>query len=119
MTELTSVSNELTKLKSAYANDDIDLVKFMHDHYQEIFDTSEVVVLDKEDHYWKYYRLEDFLAERYYDPNVAWIVLMINQMSSNADFKELETIRLPDQRTLDALRRTFLQYRSSIKSCRK
>lgn len=119
MTELSSVSNDILRLKSPYSNDDIDLVKFMHDHYQEIFDTSEVVSLDKEDHYWKYYRLEDFLSERHSDPNIAWIVLMINQMSSNIDFKELESIRIPNSRTLEALRKTFLQYRSSIKSCRK
>ena len=119
MPDAKSFTEDLETIKTSVANDDIDWVKFVHDHYQLIFDSSEEIILDKEDHYWKHYRLEDFLQERKMDPNLAWIVLLINQLPSNAEFTGLETLRLPDPRTVEAIRKIFLQYRASVKGCRR
>ena len=113
-----SISEDLTSMKSPYANDDIDFVKFIYDHYDKIFETAEYISVDKTDLYWKRYRLEDFLQDRNHDPNIAWIVLYINQIPSSMDFKDLDSILIPSMSTLNSLRQSYMQYRSHIKSCR-
>ena len=113
-----SFSKTLTRISTKYNSSDIDWVKYVQDHYQIIFDSSEVVAINPFEHYWRHYRLEDYLHEQGYDPNIAWIVKMINQMPSNVDFKDLSDIRIPSSSTIDALYKQFLQYRSHIKSCR-
>jgi len=113
-----SLSESITSLKTVYAEDDIDWVKFVYDHYQLLFNTAQYVKLDKSEHYWEYYRLEDFLQDKNIDPNVAWIVLYLNQIKSRLDFKDIDSIMIPSSDTLKALRQSFMQYRSHIKSCR-
>ena len=118
MANSASIANDLINLKSSYSNDDIDWVKFVQDHYQRLFDTCTEEELKPESHYWRYYRLEDYLREQGIDPNVSWIVLMINQMSSKLDFKEMESIRLPDMKVIRGLRQSYMQYRCHIKGIR-
>ena len=116
--DATSISEDLLSLKSPYANDDIDFVKFIYDHYDRIFSTAEYVTIDKYDTYWKHYRVEDFLRDKGHDPNIGWIVLYINQLPSSIDFKELDSVLIPSMDTLKSLRQSYMQYRAHIKSCR-
>ena len=113
-----SISSFLTSKKSHYTNDDLDWVQFVHDHYQNIFDTATSRVIEKVPHFWEHYRVEDYLREIGIDPNVAWIVLMINQFSSNLDFRDLDHILIPDMNVVRALWRSFQQYRSHVGSLR-
>ena len=113
-----SISDYILKKKSHYSNEDLDWVQFVHDHYQNLFDSSVVRTIDKVPHYWEHYRVEDYLHELGLDPNVAWITLMINQFSSSRDFRDVEQIRIPDMDVVRALWRSFQQYRAHVNSIR-
>ena len=116
--EATSITEEFAQLKSIFSNDNIDWVKYVNDHYQQIFETAQSVEVDKSDTYWKFFRMEDFLRDYNCDPNIGWIVLMINQIPSTLDFKDIDNILIPDPDTLHSLRQSYMQYRSHVKSCR-
>lgn len=113
-----SISSVIESFGSVYGNKDIDWVRFVHDHYYNIFSTCTSYNLDKSSHYWRYYRLEDYLREINVDPNIAWIVLLVNQMSSRKEFKDLDNILIPDMYVLRGLRQSFMQYRSHLKAIR-
>ena len=115
---VTTFSEKLRSLETDYSSSDIDWVKYVHDHYKNIFETCKSETLNVNEHYWEYHRLEDYLREKNYDPNVAWIVFYINQIPSNVEFRELKSILLPDMGVLRGLYQSFLQNRSQIKSCR-
>ena len=118
-TDAVSISKTIESLGSDYSNKDIDWVKFVYDHYQIIFGNCRYEPISGEKHYWEYYRLEDYLRDVGIDPNCAWIVLYINQMKSNMDFKECEGLLLPDMAIIKSLYQSFRQYRSHIKSIRR
>lgn len=111
-------SNRLRSLETEYSSRDIDFVKYVHDHYKNIYETAKEVSLDVNEHYWEHYRLEDFLASKKCDPNIAWIVLYINQIPSNVSFKNIKTLLIPDANVIQGLYSSFLQNRSHIKTCR-
>ena len=112
------LSESLLAIESKYSSKDLDWVKYVHDHYKTIFKNSHMEHLDINKHYWEFYRMEDFLRDKNYDPNIAWIVFYINQIPSNVEFKNLESILLPDEKVLSGLYTSFMQARSHTKSCR-
>jgi hypothetical protein len=115
---IQALSESLLQIESKYSSKDIDWVKYVHDHYKTIFKTAHMEYLDVNKHYWEFYRLEDFLRSKNYDPNIAWIVFYINQIPSNVEFKNLESILLPDEKVLSGLYTSFMQSRAHTKSCR-
>lgn len=114
----TSFTETLKSLKTNYANDDLDWVRFVHDHYDVIFADCKVEPLEHHTHYWEKYRLVDYLREKGYDPNIAWIVMMVNQMESEMDFHDMESILIPQMVTLRGVWRSFLQYRAHVNAIR-
>lgn len=115
---VTSFTTNLKSLETDYSSRNIDWVKYVHDHYKNIFASCKTDILDINSHYWEYYRMEDYLRSKNYDPNMTWIVLYINQIPSNVEFKDIKSLLLPDVGVIQGLYRSFLQNRSQIKSCR-
>ena len=115
---VTTFSGFLASLETDYSSRDIDWVKYVHDHYKNIFANCKADVLNINEHYWEYYRMEDYLKAKGYDPNIALIVLYINQMPSNIEFRDIKSLLLPNMSVIQGLYRSFLQNRSHIKSCK-
>ena len=115
---ITTFSGKLRSLETDYSSRDNDWVKYVHDHYKNIFDSCITDVLDINNHYWEYHRIEDYLRSKNMDPNVAWIVLYVNQLPSNVEFRDIKSLLIPDMGVLQGLYKSFLQNRSQIKSCR-
>lgn len=115
---ITPLSEFLENKISKYSSKDIDWVKYVHDHYKTIFKNSRMEHIDINEHYWKFYRIEDFLRDKKYDPDIAWIVLYINQLSGNIDFRNLESILLPDENTISGLYTSYMQAKAHTKACR-
>ena len=113
-----SVTNLILSKESHYSNKDIDWVQYVSDHYQNLFDTAVSRAIEKAPHYWERYRLEDYLRDIGWDPNVAWIVLMLNQFGSRLDFQNLDHILLPDMGVVRTLWQGYQQYKSQVNAIR-
>ena len=91
-----------------YSSEDQNWVQFVRDHFQYLRNTAQETALDVYRHNTMKYRLEDFLEDQLKMPrSTAWIVLLINQMNSNIDFRELSSILIPDMHVIQYLRNTY------------
>lgn len=91
-----------------YCSEDQNWVQFVRDHFHYLRNTAQEILLDVYRHNTMKYRLEDFLEDQLkMSKSTAWIVLMINQLNSNVDFRELNSILIPDMRVIDYLRTTY------------
>jgi hypothetical protein len=91
-----------------YCSEDQNWVQFVRDHFQYLRNTAQEVTLDVYRHNTMKYRLEDFLEDQLkMYRSTAWIVLLINQMNSNVDFREMSSILIPDMRVIQYLRNTY------------
>ncbi len=113
-----ALSERIRHLESDYSSKDIDWVKYVRDHYKTIFMNSKAVFMDVNSHYWEHHRLEDYLASKQYDPNLAWIIFYINQISGNVNFKEIKSLLIPRIDTIRGLYQSYLQAKAHVKACR-
>lgn len=91
-----------------YCSEDQNWVQFVRDHLLYLRSTAQEIQLDVYRHNTMRYRLEDFLEDQMkMMRSTAWIVLLINQMNSNVDFREMKSILIPDMRVIDWLRTTY------------
>lgn len=102
-----SLHSAYASLLSSYSNYDLNWVQFIRDHYYHIKRRATLVELNPYKHNSYRYRLSDFLAENSIPQEMAWIVLLINQLGSDANFSELSAMLLPDVTDIRSLRDTF------------
>ncbi len=101
--------NQITQ----YSSDDQHWVQYVRDHFHYIRNTAQETILEIYRHNTMKYRLEDFLDEQLHFPkSAAWIVLLINQLNTNADFVGLNSILVPDMGVIQTLHTTFRTVRS-------
>ncbi|MBR1988610.1 MAG: hypothetical protein IKA36_06220 [Clostridia bacterium] len=105
--EQYSLHTTYASLLSSYSNYDLAWVQFIRDHFYHIKKKSTVVELDPYRHNSMKYRLEDFLADNNIPTEMAWIVLYINQLGSNVDFRDITVMILPDVSDIKHLRDVF------------
>lgn len=87
-----------------YCSEDQNWVQFIRDHFLYIRSTAQETNLDAYRHNTMKYRLEDFLVDQMNIPSsCAWIVLLINQLGTSVDFRELKSILIPDIRVIQRL----------------
>ena len=87
-----------------YCSEDQNWVQFVRDHFLYIRNSAQTTSLDAYRHNTMKYRLEDFLVDQMNIPrSCAWIVLLINQLGTNVDFRELKSILIPDIRVIQWL----------------
>jgi len=98
-------------LISNYSNTNKEWIQFIFDHYDLIKANSTLTSISDEDMYIYQYRLEDYLSSISVDKNIAWIVLFINQLGNNRDFKELKTLLIPNMNYISKL---YAQLQSNI-----
>lgn len=53
------------------------------------------------------YRLRDLLYEANYSEDIAWVVVWINDMKNECDFKDKEYLLLPDYNLLTKIRNLY------------
>ena len=87
-----------------YNNSDFGWVQYVRDNLWYIRGTAQRIDLDVYRHNTMKYRLGEFIVETFNMPrDVAWIVLYINQLESDVDFRDLESILIPDMKVIDNL----------------
>ncbi len=105
--EQYSLHSAYATLLSSYSNYDLEWVQFIRDHFYHIKKKSTIVELDPFRHNSMKYRLADFLADNNIPTEMAWIVLFINQLGSDADFHDVTFMILPDVTDIKHLREVF------------
>ena len=118
MAEQYSMHTVYASLLSSYSNYDIEWVQFIRDHYYHIKHKSTIVELNPFKHNSFRYRLADFLADNNIPKEMGWIVLMINQLESEAKFSDLNIMLLPDVSDIEHLREVFDNQRSHARRIR-
>ncbi len=97
-------------LISNYSNTNKEWIQFIFDHYELIKENSTLTSISDEDMYIYQYRLEDYLSSISVDKNISWIVLFVNQLGNNRDFKELKNLFIPNMTYINKL---YSQYQSN------
>ena len=102
-----SLHTAYNTILSSYSNYDLEWVQFIKDHFYHIKRRSSVVELDPYKHNSMKYRLADFLADNNIPTEMGWIVLFINQLGSDVDFRDITVMILPDVSDIKRLRDVF------------
>lgn len=90
-----------------FSNDNYEWVHFVRDHYNRIRRKAVFITIDPYKMHEVHYRLTDFLMEYNIPSEADWIVLMLNQLSSEKDFINLKWMFLPDMQDIQDLREEF------------
>jgi|BioPla2DNA2_1021312.scaffolds.fasta_scaffold50489_2 hypothetical protein len=114
-----SLIDEYRSLENNFSNSNADWVQFVVDNMAKIKASSIVMTLDAFHHNTMKYRLEDYLREQYVDPNLAWLVLMLNQLGSDKDFRDLTKLIVPNMEYMNTLKRQYISLSSSFRRARK
>jgi len=97
-----------------YTNQDPLWVKFITDHYQYLRNGATELFISPEDMHTYRYRLEDYLEDKKYDKKFSWIIMLINQISSNKSFTNLSKLLIPNTNVLHQLRAQYDTHRALI-----
>lgn len=104
---------------SKYSNDDYEWVHYVHDHYARLRAKAAFIEMNEYKMHELHYRLTDFLEEHNVPKEVDWIVLYINQLASEKDFKSLTWMYLPDMTDLELMRDEFDTVKAHTMSVRR
>lgn len=105
--EQYSLHTAYASILSSYSNYDLEWVQFVKDHFYHIKRNSTVVELDPYRHNSMKYRLADFLADNNIPIEMSWIVLFVNQLGSDMEFRDISVMILPDVSDIKHLREVF------------
>ena len=110
---MSDLRTELKNSDAMYSSSDQEWVQFIRDHFRIIRSTATNVELDVYQHNSMQYRLSEWLdTELHYPYSVTWIVLLINQLKSEEEFRNLTTILIPEMGVITKLYREFKNLRS-------
>lgn len=106
---MATLSDRIRSYRDKYNNHDPAWVHYVQDHRSILLAscTARIVVASEQIMY--RYRLMDYLRSIHYDHTATWIVLYLNQLESERDFNNIDSILLPDLRTLAT---TYAQYKT-------
>ena len=102
--DMAGLHDRFASYFTKYSNDDYDWVHFVYDHFRRMRSKAIYISLNPYQMNVMHYRLNDFLAEYNIPAEVDWIVLWLNQLQSEKDFKNLKWIFLPDMTDVQDLR---------------
>ena len=105
--DMAGLHNLFAKYYTKFSNDNYEWVHFVRDHYNRLRSKAVYIALNPYQMNVMYYRLNDFLEEYNVPCEADWIVLMLNQLQSEKDFKNLKWMFLPDMTDLQELRDEF------------
>lgn len=104
---MAGLHNLFQRYYTKFSNDNYEWVHFLHDHFKRIRLKATYIEINSYQMHEMHYRLNDFLAEYNIPQEADWIVLLINQLQSEKDFKNLTWIYLPDMTDIEELREEF------------
>ena len=107
MNDMAGLHNLFQRYYTKFSNDNYEWVHFLHDHFKRIRLKATYIEINPYQMHEMHYRLNDFLAEYNIPQEADWIVLLINQLQSEKDFKNLTWIYLPDMTDIEELREEF------------
>lgn len=110
-TPLTDIINDLN---SKLNNQEKEWVQFIYDHYTLIRENSEWISIEPGTMKRYRYRPEDYLEHLGKDKNLAWIMLLINQIPNRGYFEGLDKVLVPDQRYIEELRSKYETYLKTL-----
>ena len=106
-----SLAERLITLSSDLAKNEEGWVQFIKDHFAYIRDNSPSVTITLGAMHRYRYRPEDFMREFGYDPNLTWIMLLINEIKTRVDFEGLSEVKVPSLDLITTLRGQYDTYK--------
>jgi len=103
---------------SKFSNDDYDWVHYLSDYYPRLRKKSVMISLNPFRLNTYRYRLTDFLSEHNIPKEADWIVLLINQMGSEAEFVNRKWLLLPDMSDIELIRTEYDTVRAHAEQMR-
>ena len=84
--------------------------QFIIDHKDLIKENSEIHNFTVEEMYFQRYKLTEYLMSLGLGPDLTWIVLWINDLNDQTEFKDLLNILVPDRKYMQDLIKYYYQY---------
>lgn len=104
---MESYSTRLNALSKGYADGSDAWRLFIQDHKQLILENSVLVTISKSTIHTYKYRIEEYLKSIGHPITLAWIVLYINNIKSNLEFKDLDSLYIPTESYIESLYQLF------------
>ncbi len=114
MSTQTTLKSMYNARLSSYSNYDLSWVQFIRDHYYHLKAGSTLVQLNPYRQNVLKYRLADFLKDNHIPSEMGWIILMVNQMSSETAFVDLHAMLIPSITEIERLRSVYNTVQSHI-----
>ena len=83
---------------------------FVKDHRDNLIDNSTTINIEPETMFEYQYRPEDYLASINYPIMYTWIILWLNQIESNMEFKRIPHLILPNASYIQKLSEQYRTY---------
>ncbi len=105
----TSLADRLATNQDELSNADIDWVQYVKDHRSTLMDSSIKITVPANIMFTNRYRMGALLVALGHRPNIAWVVMWLNQLRDNNDIDALDDLIVPN---LERLRSLHQQYKS-------
>lgn len=96
---ISTLTARLARRISQYSEVNPQWVQYVKDHRQYLLTTAYDQYMTKEDAWIYRYRPEEYLANLSYDTSITWLVLWLNQLTTET-FIGLNSFKLPEISTL-------------------
>ena len=115
---MSGLHSQYSIFYTRYSNADYKWVQYVHDHFRRLRSKAIFIELNPYKMHEMHYRLCDFLAEHNVPREADWIVLFLNQMGSDAEFKNMKWMFLPDMADIEDMRQMFDTVTAHVRSVR-
>jgi hypothetical protein len=88
----------------------------LKDHRPQLLETAETIIITAYNQKIYQHTIEDFLRYKGYPISASWIVLWLNDLPSNMEFKNVPRLLLPDTKYLNTLYQTYLSIQKQKQS---
>ena len=109
-----SLTERLNELASDLSKSDEGWVQFVNDHFSYIRDNSPPVTISLGSMFRYRYRPEDFMRAFGYDPNITWVMMLINELKTRLEFVDLEEVLIPPIELITELRSQYDTYLTTV-----
>lgn len=114
------LSDQIRSKKSRYTPSDPDWVQFVRDHRRQLMNRAVTVNINPDRAFRLRYRPAQLLRELDRSPELAWIILLINDISSVRQFEGIESLLLPDdEEAIDDLYESYITYIRNLENADK
>lgn len=116
MSIYNTLSSRIGEEAGKYANQDVNWVRFVRDHFRNIRNSATLTPIAPEKMAIFRYRPKAYLESLSEDPNMDWIMLLINHMTSKSEFIDVADILIPNATYISELHTSYRTFTSAATS---